>query len=255
MQAILLSAGLVFCYVTAIWLISLWLRDSSIIDVLWGPGFVLVTWFIAYRADGFAGRGLLLALLVTIWGLRLGVHLYLRNVGQPEDYRYARWRQQAGAQWWWRSYFKVNLLQGVVMWVVAVPLVVALHSASPAQLTALDYLGVVIWGVGFFFEAVGDWQLARFKANPANKGQVLDSGLWRYTRHPNYFGDAVVWWGFYAFALAVGGWWTIFSPALMTFLLVRVSGVAMLEKDLKDKKPAYQAYIRRTSAFIPRPPK
>ena len=141
------------------------------------------------------------------------------------------------------------------MWVVAVPLVVALHSASPAQLTALDYLGVVIWGVGFFFEAVGDWQLARFKANPANKGQVLDSGLWRYTRHPNYFGDAVVWWGFYAFALAVGGWWTIFSPALMTFLLVRVSGVAMLEKDLKDKKPAYQAYIRRTSAFIPRPPK
>ncbi|MBZ0301925.1 MAG: DUF1295 domain-containing protein, partial [Anaerolineae bacterium] len=171
------------------------------------------------------------------------------------DYRYARWRAQSGRNWWWLSLFKVNLLQGLVLWIVAVPLIVTLHSPTPDSLTGLDFLGAVLWTIGFVFEAVGDWQLARFKADPAHQGQVLDRGLWRYTRHPNYFGDALVWWGFYSFALAVGGAWTIFSPALMTFLLVRVSGVAMLEQDLTNSKPQYHDYIRRTSAFFPLPPR
>lgn len=254
-DALLMTALVILVYMLAIWLASLIERDSSIIDFLWGPGFVLVAWFTAFRADGDPTRQIVLAGLVTIWGLRLGIYLFLRNAGKGEDYRYARWREQAGASWWWRSLFKVNLLQGALMWLVAVPLIVALHSPTPPQLTLLDYLGAALWGIGFFFEAVGDWQLARFRADPANKGQVLDSGLWRYTRHPNYFGDALLWWGFYCFALAVGGWWTIFSPVLMTLLLVRVSGVALLEKDLRTRKPQYRDYVRRTSAFVPLPPK
>lgn len=250
-----LSALLILVYMSVAWLVSLWLRDSSIVDVLWGPGFVLLTWFWAFRLDGYSGRQMLLALLVTVWGLRLAAHIFLRNAGRGEDYRYARWREQAGARWWRQSWFKVFLLQGAVMWFVSVPLVATLHSAAPAQLTGLDALGAALWLVGFAFEAVGDAQLARFKANPANSGKVFDRGLWRYTRHPNYFGEALLWWGYYAIALAAGAWWSAFSPALMTFLLLRVSGVAMLEKDLAASKPAYRDYVRRTSAFLPRPPK
>jgi steroid 5-alpha reductase family enzyme len=238
-----------------VWLLSLALRDSSIVDWLWGPGFIVVAWLGLINAGSGSPRALLLVALVTIWGLRLGLHIFIRNRGKGEDYRYARWRAEAGASWWWRSFFKVNLLQGAVMWAVSVPLTAVLYSAQPMEWTVWDALGLLLWGLGFFFEAVGDWQLLRFKANPANQGKVLDTGLWRYTRHPNYFGDATLWWGFYGFALAVGAWWTVFSPLLMTFLLVRVSGVAMLEADLKQKRPAYQDYIRRTSSFIPRPPR
>ncbi len=254
-EAVGISGGLVLIYMTGVWLVSLAVRDSSIVDFLWGPGFALVAWFGLLALEGDPTRQSLVAALVTIWGLRLGVHIFVRNRGKGEDYRYARWRAQAGAQWWWRSLFKVNLLQGVILWIVSVPLTAALYSPAPAALTAFDYAGVLLWVIGFMFEAVGDWQLLRFKADPANKGQVFDRGLWRYTRHPNYFGDATLWWGFYMLALAAGAWWTIFSPLLMTFLLVRVSGVAMLEKDLQDTRPAYRDYIRRTSAFIPLPPK
>jgi steroid 5-alpha reductase family enzyme len=252
---IALSALLILFYMTVAWLVSLWLRNASIVDVLWGPGFVLLTWFWAFRLDGFSGRQLLLAALVTIWGVRLAAHIFLRNAGKAEDYRYARWREQAGSRWWWLSYFKVFLLQGAVMWIVSIPLIAALHSPTPAALTLLDYIGTALWLIGFAFEAIGDAQLARFKADPANKGKLFDRGLWRYTRHPNYFGEALLWWGYAAIALAVGAWWTLFSPALMTFLLLRVSGVAMLEKDLADSKPGYRDYIRCTSPFLPLPPK
>lgn len=250
-----LSILLILFYMTTAWLVSLLLRDASIVDVLWGPGFVLLAWFWAFRIDGYSGRQLLLALLVTAWGVRLAAYIFLRNAGKAEDYRYARWREQAGRRWWWLSYFKVFLLQGAVMWVVSIPIVAALHSTGPAEMTLLDYVGGVLWLAGFAFEAVGDAQLARFKANPAHTGKVYDRGLWRYTRHPNYFGEALLWWGLYTIALAAGAWWTIFSPVLMTFLLLRVSGVAMLERDLAESKPGYRDYIRRTSAFFPRPPK
>ena len=201
--------------------------------------------------DGFELRKLLLNVLVTLWGLRLSLHILIRNWGQPEDYRYANWRREAGNAWWWRSYFKVFLLQGVILWIVSMPLLAGQISENPAQLTILDFMGILIWAIGFFFEAVGDWQLSRFKANPANKGKLLTSGVWRFTRHPNYFGDAAQWWGFYLIALAGGGYWTIFSPLLMTWLIIKVSGVAMLERALKESKPAYEEYIDSTNAFIP----
>jgi steroid 5-alpha reductase family enzyme len=250
-----LAALLILVYMIVIWLVSLLVRDASIIDFLWGPGFILVTWLAYLTTDGDTTRKIIVDALVIIWGLRLAAHIYLRNRGRGEDQRYRRWRQQAGSGWWWRSFFQVNLVQGVVMWVVALPLVAAQYPAQPPAFTPLDMLGIGLWLLGFVFEAVADWQLARFKANPANEGQVLDRGLWRYSRHPNYFGEALLWWGLCCFALAVGAWWAIISPLLMTFLLVRVSGVTLLERGLKETRPAYDDYIRRTSSFIPMPPR
>jgi steroid 5-alpha reductase family enzyme len=241
---------------TLLWLLSLALKNSSIVDIFWGTGFVIVTWAaFALTPGGPAARKLLLGALVTIWGLRLSLHILLRNWGTPEDFRYQAWRKEAGAAWWWRSFFKVFLLQGVLLWIIAAPLLAAQIGLQPANLTWLDYLAVPVWLVGFIFEAAGDWQLRRFKANPANKGKVLQTGVWRYSRHPNYFGDAAQWWGYYLIALAAGGWWTVFSPLIMSALLLRVSGVTLLEKTLKDVKPGYREYMQKTSEFIPWFPK
>lgn len=241
---------------TALWLLSLLLKDTSIVDLFWGLGFVMSVWVaFTQTPDGLPARKWLIAILTTIWGLRLFVHLALRNIGKGEDFRYAQWRKEHGSNWWWYSFFQTFLLQGALMWVISAPLLAAQRKPTPAGLSLLDFLGIVLWAIGFFFEAVGDWQLARFKADPANKGKVLDHGVWRYTRHPNYFGDSAQWWGYYLIAAAAGGWWTVFSPILMTFMLVRVSGVAMLEKSLKNSKPGYKEYRETTSAFLPWFPK
>jgi steroid 5-alpha reductase family enzyme len=241
----------ILAFMTAIWLLSLALRNSSIVDIFWGPGFVMTGWlYFALTPDGFAPRKMTLVVLVTLWGLRLGIHILRRNWGKPEDFRYAKWREEEGARWWWFSFFKVFLLQGILLWIISAPLLAAQVGGTPDGLTLLDYAAIIVWATGFLFEALGDAQLARFKADPANKGKVLNTGLWRYTRHPNYFGDSVQWWGYYLLSLAAGGWWTVFSPALMTFLLIRVSGVAMLERTLKEK-PGYREYVETTSAFVP----
>ena len=251
-------AGLVILgLMILLWVISLIIKDASIVDIFWGMGFVISGWvFFLLTPDGFASRKLLLMILVTLWGLRLSVHIGRRNIGKGEDYRYQKWRRENGGQWWWRSFFKVFLLQGILMWVISTPLLLAQYYAEPNKLTWLDFLGVSIWGIGFFFEAFGDWQLAQFKANPANEGKLLTSGVWRYTRHPNYFGDAAQWWGYYLIALATGsGWWSVFSPVIMSFLLRNVSGVTLLERSLKESKPGYAEYVASTNAFIPWFPK
>ena len=241
---------------TLLWLISLILKDSSIVDIFWGAGFVVSSWvYFALTPDGFPGRKWLISILVTIWGLRLSLYILSRNWGKGEDFRYRKWREEAGGSWWWRSYLKVFLLQGLLMWIISAQLLAAQRSATPDRLTVLDWAAVALWGIGFFFEAVGDLQMARFKANPANKGKVLNTGVWRYTRHPNYFGDATQWWAYYLVAAAAGGFWTIFSPVFMTVLLLRVSGVTLLEKTLTVTKPQYQEYIETTSAFVPWFPK
>lgn len=251
-----LTALIIVLLVTGLWLISLWLKDASIVDVFWGSGFVVASWvYFALTPDGFDSRKWLVVILVTLWGLRLSLYILWRNWGEGEDARYQKFRANAGEQWWWQSYVKVFLLQGFLMWLISAPLLAAQISPTPANLTVMDYLAVIVWLIGFFFEAVGDWQLARFKADPANKGQLLTSGVWRYTRHPNYFGDATQWWAYYFFAVAAGSWWFIYSPILMTFLIIRVSGVALLENNLKQAKPGYEDYIRNTSAFIPWFPK
>jgi steroid 5-alpha reductase family enzyme len=243
----------IFTFMTILWIASLALRNSSIVDPMWGTGLVLSNWFcFLLTPDGFPVRKWLIAILVTIWGLRLSVHLARRNWGKGEDYRYREWREQAGAKWWWYSYFKVFLIQGAVMCVLAAPFVAVHRSAMPATLTIFDITAVPVWATGFFFEAMGDWQLSRFLANPSNRGTLLRTGLWRYTRHPNYFGESTMWWGHYLVAVSVpNGLWAIVSPILITFLLLRVSGVTLLEKAMKEETPGYKEYVETTSAFVP----
>jgi steroid 5-alpha reductase family enzyme len=252
-QVMLTGLAAILVYMSVQWVFSLILKNASIVDIFWGPGFALAAWVYYFSTpDGFSTRKLLIVVLVTIWGLRLGWHIGRRNVGHGEDYRYAAWRKQYGAVWWWRSYLQVFLLQGILMWIISTPLMLAQFQAEPAALTVLDVLGVVIWLIGFVFEAGGDWQLTQFKANPANKGKVMRTGFWRLTRHPNYFGDAFLWWGYFVIALSVpGGFLTVFAPALMTLMLMRVSGVALLEKNLTKTKPEYADYIASTNAFFP----
>ncbi|MGD2060529.1 MAG: DUF1295 domain-containing protein [Acidimicrobiia bacterium] len=235
------------------WVVSVVVNDASIVDIIWGFGFVVATWSAFLVADGNTGRGWLVAILVTVWGLRLSGYLAWRNVGKGEDKRYQAMRRKNPDSFWIVSLYKVFGLQAALMWVVAVPPVVTQTSAS--QLYWLDWVGVGLWLVGLFFETVGDIQLARFKANPENKGKVMDRGLWRYTRHPNYFGDFCVWWGIYVIAAAGGSWWTVFSPLVMTALLMRYSGAGLLEKTITKRRPGYQEYIERTNAFFPGPPK
>ncbi len=246
----------IFGAMTLLWVVSLSLKNSSIVDIFWGMGFVVSVWLLFILTSQSPGpRDWLIAILVTIWGCRLSIYVLWRNAGKGEDFRYAKWRREAGDSWWWRSYFKVFMLQGLIMWVVASPLTAIQLPGNVNTLGALDIIGTGLWAMGFFFEAVGDYQLSRFKAHRENKGKLLQSGLWRLTRHPNYFGDALQWWGFYLIAVSAGAWWTIFSPMLMTYLLLNVSGVAMLERTLKLDKPGYQSYVERTSAFVPWFPK
>lgn len=236
-----------------LWLVSLPLQNVSIIDLFWGCGFVMIAWIGFLVGTGDSPRNLLVAMFTTLWGLRLASYLTWRNWGEPEDHRYRAMREKRGAAFAWISLFLVFGLQGVIMLVVALPVLVGVTSTTP--LTWTDGLGGLLWGTGLFFEAIGDWQLARFKSQPENQGQVCDRGLWRYTRHPNYFGDFLVWWGLYLLAVGGGGLWTFISPLLMSFLLLKVSGVTLLEKSLHERRPAYADYVRRTSAFFPWPPR
>lgn len=237
------------------WLVSLVLKNASIVDIVWGLGFALVAWAVRLQGDTNTTRQWLLVAMTSVWGLRLGVYLFWRNHGEPEDYRYRAMRKRWGQRFGLVSLGTVFALQGVLMFVVSLALQLGQVDDTP-DVGILAIVGVALWIVGIIFEAVGDMQLARFKANPINVGKVLDTGLWRYTRHPNYFGDACVWWGIGLVAAeSVAGRWGLVGPVLMTVLLLRVSGVALLEKSLKKRKPQYAAYVARTSAFIPRPPK
>jgi steroid 5-alpha reductase family enzyme len=250
------SAGAIVALMVVVWLISLVLRDASIVDIAWGAGFVVVAWTAFVVADGTEARRWLMALMVSAWGLRLSGYLAWRNLGKGEDYRYQAMRRHWGSRFPIVSLFTVFLLQGVLMFVVSLPVQIAQISGGPESLTWVDFVGLGIFAVGLTFEAVGDWQLARFKSDPANQGKVMDRGLWRYTRHPNYFGDFVVWWGLFIVAMARPELaWTAIGPIVMSILLLRVSGVTLLERNLKRRRPGYEEYIRRTSSFFPLPPK
>jgi steroid 5-alpha reductase family enzyme len=243
---VLLAAGV------AAWLLSVVLRDVSIVDVLWGPMFLLIALVHWLAADPPSARAFLVLILIAAWSLRLAGYLAWRNWGQDEDRRYQRIRAANEPGFWWKSLYIVFGLQVALAWVVALPLAGGMHAPDP--LGFLAGLGVALWSLGLFFETVGDLQLAAFKRDPANRGRVMDRGLWRYTRHPNYFGDFCVWWGFYLIALDGGAWWSFVGPLLMTVLLLKVSGVALLERGM-GKRPEYAEYIRTTSTFFPWPPR
>lgn len=256
--AFFVAALAILAYVSFAWIASLRLRDSGVMDVFWGPGFVVAVVAAGVASDSLepSGRDVVTLALVAVWATRLAIHIGIRNHDKPEDFRYARWRREAGDAWWWRSYLKVFLLQGAVMLVVIAPVVVLISSSTDGWPGPLGAAGLLVWLAGFLFEAVGDEQLRRFKKSEKNAGKVMDRGLWKYTRHPNYFGESLVWWGFWILACEVpGGWMTVVSPLLMTWLLIRVSGVAMLERGLESSRAGYADYKRRTNAFIPGPPR
>ena len=250
---LLSTLGVTAGIMLALWGVSRRLRDVSIVDIYWGPGFAVIALVAWWLNDAVAARALLVPALTTVWGLRLGVYLWWRNRGKDEDPRYAAMRRGYGDRFPLVSLYLVFGLQAALMWIVSMPLQ-AVQFAPAAPFGVLDVLGIVLFCVGLAFESIGDSQLARFKANPNNAGAVMDRGLWAWTRHPNYFGDFTVWWGLACFAFSVGAWWTIIGPLAMSVLLMRVSGVALLEQSLRKTKPRYAEYVARTPAFFPWPP-
>jgi steroid 5-alpha reductase family enzyme len=253
-HAISLIAGAVFLYMNLLFLLALVLKKNDIVDVAWGMGFIFIAILSLLLMPGWNFRRLLVSGFVIIWGLRLAIYIFLRNKGRKEDFRYARWKKDWGSQWIIRSYLQVFILQGFFMLTIAYPLFLLAQNQADA-ITYLDIAGIIIWLTGFFFEAVGDAQMRRFKRDAANRGRIMDRGLWKYTRHPNYFGESAMWWGIFVITLnAPSGWAAIFSPLIITFLLLRVSGVPLLEKKYADN-PDYREYIRKTSAFLPMLPK
>jgi steroid 5-alpha reductase family enzyme len=233
------------------WAFSVFRKDVSFVDSLWSLFFVLAAGVFAAVTQPLSVRGQLMLLLVTVWALRLSIYITVRNWGEPEDYRYQSIRANNEPGFAFKSLYIVFGLQGLLAWLVALPLLPAI--AADSALNGIDIVAALLWVIGFVFEAGGDYQLSRFKADRPNKGRVLDTGLWRYTRHPNYFGDFCIWWSFYLFAVAAGGWWSIVSPVVMSFLLLKVSGVAMLERTISKRRPEYAEYIRNTNAFFPGP--
>ncbi len=246
----------VMTMMTLLWLISIKIKNVSIVDIFWGIGFIVAYGIYFYLDAEWQTRDYLVLILVTIWGLRLSIYLFIRNRGKGEDFRYREFRKRYGEdRYWWFSFFQVFLLQGVLVAIISLPLLGISSHTQSSNLNFFDYLATLVWIIGFVFETVGDLQLSRFKSTPSNKGKVLNTGLWRYTRHPNYFGDATVWWAYGLFAIAAGAYWYIIGSLIMTYLIIRISGVSLLEESLKKKRPEYVDYMKRTSSFIPWPPK
>jgi steroid 5-alpha reductase family enzyme len=247
--------GLIFCLSAAVllWLVSLRLRDASIADIFWGPGIAGVVDIAAWLGHAGGERTSVVLFLVNLWGIRLAAHIWSRHQG--EDRRYAAMRNRFGPSWWWLSLPQVFLLQAILIWFIPAPLVAAvLYGRQPVGW--VDYLGIGLAAAGLIFEALADFQLSAFRADPGNKGKVLERGLWAWSRHPNYFGEAVMWWGYFAIGFSASHmWWLILAPLLLTFLLLQVSGVVLMEDGIDTRRPGYAAYKQRVSTFLPWPPR
>jgi len=235
------------------WAVCTVRRNVGLVDIFWSLFLLLAAVVYAIAAAPAGPRATLVLALVAAWAVRLAAYLTARNWNAPEDHRYQAIRARNQPNFEWKSFYLVFALQGLLAWIISAPLAAAV--ASPAPLGPLDWAGAALAAFGIVFESVADAQLARFRRDPAGAGRVLDSGLWRWSRHPNYFGECCVWWGIYLLAVASGGAWTAFSPLIMTLLLLRVSGVSLLEKDIGERRPAYRDYVARTSAFVPWPPR
>jgi steroid 5-alpha reductase family enzyme len=252
-SAALCGLGAILALAIATWIVSVVKRDVSIVDSVWSLLILLAAFAYAAVLPAVGPRAPWALALAVLWAARLCGYITWRNWGEPEDHRYQAIRARNQPNFPFKSLYLIFMLQGVLAAIVSLPLLAAL--TSPRSANWLDAAGIAVCIFGFLFETAGDWQLARFKADPASRGRVMDRGLWRYTRHPNYFGEFCVWWGFYLIALGAGGYWTIVSPLLMSLLLLKVSGVTLLEKDIGERRPAYRDYIARTPAFFPGMPK
>jgi steroid 5-alpha reductase family enzyme len=243
-----------FLFMTLWFGVALWQKRNDIADIVWGLGFVVAAACALFFSQASDARAILVSILVFIWGSRLAIRILLRNIKKPEDPRYRAWRQEWGDNFILRTYLQIFMLQGVLILIIATPVLYITTSDNP-PLDYLDYLGTAIWVCGFLFEVVGDYQLDRFKEDPANKGKIMKYGLWRYSRHPNYFGEVLLWWGIFVIALSVkNGWLTLIGPATITFLILKVSGIPLAEKRSLHKEE-FQQYMKKTSAFFPMPPK
>lgn len=252
MNLFILIAGLVFLHMFSWFILSLIFKRNDVADIAWGLGFINVAWASLF-ISGFSERGLIVAILVAIWGTRLAWHIYLRNKGKPEDYRYQAWRKE-WKNFYLRSFLQVYMLQGLFMYLIALPIIFINQNSSPG-INLLDIVGIVIWILGFYFESKGDSQLKEFVSNPANKGKIMDQGLWKYSRHPNYFGEVTQWWGIFFMSLSLPlGVLTIIGPLTITSLILFVSGIPLLEKK-REGRPDWEEYKKKTSVFIPLPPK
>lgn len=239
-----------FAYMNLWFVISLIKKRNDVADIAWGLGFVMMAWTSYFLLGDSTMRGLLANILVSIWGLRLAWYIYARNKNKEEDYRYLAWRKEWGKWFYPRSYLQVYLLQGFFLFLIILPVLI-INKTAGYTLGAIDFIGVTIWVIGFYFETIGDAQLARFIKNPANKGKLIQSGLWAYTRHPNYFGEVTQWWGLWLICLSVsGGWLGIIGPITITFLILKVSGIPMLEKKMAEH-PDFAEYKQRVSVFFP----
>lgn len=254
-SSMLIAAITIAVIMVSTWLLSVIIKNASIVDIVWGAGFAITSWVLALTVEGDSGRQLLLAIMVGVWGTRLALYLAKRNIGHGEDWRYKAMRKKAGKKFTYSSLVTVFGLQGALMWVVSLPVQFGNGDSSPG-VGPLAVIGIMVWLVGLSFEAIGDFQLARFKKDPNNAGKVMDQGLWSLTRHPNYFGDALLWWGIGIVGAETGsGVIGFIGPVAMTFFLLRISGVPMLERSLSRRREGYAEYAARTSQFIPRPPK
>lgn len=243
-----------FLYMNLFFVISWVKKRNDVADVAWGLGFVFIAWLSFYISGYYVWENILISTLVTIWGARLSLHIYLRNRNKPEDFRYQKWRNEWGKWFYLRSYLQVFLLQGLFLFIISLPvLFINLYNYGEEN-SALFFLGILVWFIGFLFESVSDWQLANFIKNPENKGKIMKTGLWKYSRHPNYFGEVTQWWGLFVVALGVGAgsFVSILGPILITFLILKVSGVPLLEEKMKQN-PEFEEYKKNTSIFFPLP--
>lgn len=249
-----LAAATVGSIALVLWLLSVPLRDASIIDMFWGPLFVAIAWVLLPASDGEMGaRSYFMTLLVTLWGLRLGFHLMARNLGSGEDSRYQLWRQHGGSLWWLKTLYRVFALQGVLALLVCTPIIAAFY--RPDGFSILNLIGAGVWAVGFAWELIADIQLTRYLQRTHNSDEtdgVLDTGLWRYSRHPNYFGDALAWWGLGLLAFTPTTWWALIGPAVMTAIFLGISN-SVIERGLNKRRPKYAQYVAKTSKFFPWP--
>ncbi|XUW99796.1 MAG: DUF1295 domain-containing protein [Dehalogenimonas sp.] len=252
-EVLILAAAIIFVYMTTLFFVAVNRKDNSVADIAWGPGFIIIAVTNFFISNDLVLRKILVVSFVLIWGLRLAVRIYRRNRGKGEDPRYQKWREEWGSSFLIRSYFQVFILQGVFMWLISLP-VVYVMAVSTDSLGWLDLVGTFVWVTGFLFEATADRQLDRFLSDKSNRGKILDQGLWRYSRHPNYFGEVIQWWGIFIIATNLSNaWWTVLGPLTITWLILFVSGIPLLEKSMKQN-PAFQEYAKRTSVFIPMPP-
>ena len=254
MNSFLMLGLVLFAYMNVWFVLSLILKRNDVADIAWGIGFVLLAWLSYFMSDCHSTRALVVCIIVSIWGVRLALHIQSRNRKKNEDYRYAAWRKEWGKWFLLRSYTQVYLLQGLLLFIISIP-ILWINKYSNMALTPLDLIGFLVWLIGFVLEVIADYQLAQFKNNPKNKGQLMRSGLWRFSRHPNYFGEVLLWWGIFIMALSVSsGWMTIIGPITITVLILFVSGIPMLERKQK-MHPDYKDYASKTSRFIPLPSK